>query len=208
MTNRFVRSLHSYSLLSFPALAADQVVLTNGDTITGAIVKKDGATLTIKSEFLGVVTMPWSAVKSLRSDAELNVVLPAGQTVKGKLSTTRRPVADCRRRRDQDGASRRRRHRARCRGAAQLRTPASIPRILELWNGNFDLGLALANGNARSDSLTTAFTANRRTRQGVHHALLQSDPQHGARRQREQHHRQRRARRLEVQPQRLARACS
>ena len=29
--------------LVFTALAADQVVLTNGDTITGAIVKKDGA---------------------------------------------------------------------------------------------------------------------------------------------------------------------
>src|SRR5215470_12444305 len=59
-----------------PAFCADQVVLTNGDIITGAIVKKDGARLTIKSEFLGEVTMPWSAVKSLRSDAELNVVLP------------------------------------------------------------------------------------------------------------------------------------
>src|SRR5580765_6710610 len=87
MTHRFVRSLIPF-LLSFPALAADQVVLANGDTITGAIVKKDGATLTIKSEFLGVVTMPWSAVKSVRSDSELNVVLPAGQTAKGKLSTT------------------------------------------------------------------------------------------------------------------------
>jgi hypothetical protein len=42
MTNRLVRSLIPFLLL-FPALAADQVVLTNGDTITGAIVKKDGA---------------------------------------------------------------------------------------------------------------------------------------------------------------------
>src|SRR3954451_24938492 len=73
--------------LAFAALAADQVVLTNGDTITGASVKKDGATLTIKSEFLGAVTMPWSAVKSLRSDSELNVVLPSGETVKGKIAT-------------------------------------------------------------------------------------------------------------------------
>ena len=88
MTNRLIRYLSPFVLLAFPALAADQVVLTNGDTITGAIVKKEGATLTIKSEFLGVVTMPWSAVKSVHSDTELNVVLPAGQTAKGKLSTT------------------------------------------------------------------------------------------------------------------------
>src|ERR1039457_5558482 len=88
MTNRLVPYFAAFLLLPFPALAADQVVLTNGDTITGAIVKKDGAKLTIKSEFLGEVTMPWSAVKSIRSDAELNVVLPGGETVKGKLSTT------------------------------------------------------------------------------------------------------------------------
>src|SRR3982751_6701902 len=75
-------------LFSLPALAADQVVLSNGDTITGTIVKKDGDKLTVKSEFLGEVTMPWSAVKSIASDTELNVVLPGGETVKGKIATT------------------------------------------------------------------------------------------------------------------------
>jgi putative salt-induced outer membrane protein YdiY len=38
------------------------------------------------------------------------------------------------------------------------------PSLLELWNGNFDIGLSLARGNARSDALTTAFTASRGTR--------------------------------------------
>jgi hypothetical protein len=38
------------------------------------------------------------------------------------------------------------------------------PRILELWIGNFDIGLSLARGNALSDALTTAFTAGRSTR--------------------------------------------
>jgi len=68
------RTLLTIVLLTFPALAADQVVLTNGDTITGTIVKKDGDKLTVKSEFLGEVTMPWKAVKSIRSDADLTVV--------------------------------------------------------------------------------------------------------------------------------------
>jgi putative salt-induced outer membrane protein YdiY len=165
MTNRIARSFSSFLLLSFPALAADQIVLTNGDIITGAIVKKEGATLTIKSEFLGVVAMPWSAVKSVHSDTELNVVLPAGQVVKGKLSTTgdqlqvaagpetkTAPLAAV----------------ATVRDAAEQHAFERLehPRILELWSGNFDLGLALARGNARADSLTTAFTAGRRTRNG------------------------------------------
>jgi putative salt-induced outer membrane protein YdiY len=166
MIKRLERYFTFLLLLPFPALAADQVVLTNGDTITGAIVKKDGAKLTIKSEFLGEVTMPWSAVKSIRSDADLNVVLPGGQTVKGKLSTAgdqlqiaagaetkTAPLAAV----------------ATVRDAAEQHSFERLehPGILELWSGNFDIGLALASGNARSDSLTTAFTAGRRTRGGT-----------------------------------------
>jgi putative salt-induced outer membrane protein YdiY len=165
MTNRIARFLTPLLMLPFPALAADQVVLTNGDTITGAIVKKDGAKLTIKSEFLGEVTMPWSAVKSIRSDAELNVVLPGGQTVKGKLSTAgdQLQVAAGAETKTAPLAAV-----ATVRDAAEQHSFERLehPRILELWNGNFDIGLALTSGNARSDSLTTAFTAGRRTRGG------------------------------------------
>src|ERR1035438_3848346 len=163
MPNRSALCLTLFVLLSFPALAADQVVLTNGDTITGAIVKKDGAKLTIKSEFLGEVTMPWSAVKSIRSDAELSVVLPSGETVKGKIAsagdqlqiaapagTPTAPLAGV----------------AAVRDAGEQHNFERLlhPGILELWNGNFDMGLSVARGNARSDALTTAFTASRSTR--------------------------------------------
>jgi hypothetical protein len=157
-----IRSLLFLFLPCLPMLAADQVVLSNGDTITGAIVKKDGAKLTIKSEFLGEVTMPWSAVKSIKSDAELVVVLPGGETVKGKLSTS----GDALQVAAPTGAK-----------SAPLTTVTAVrdaaeehvwerlqhPSLLELWTGNFDMGLALARGNARTDTLTTAFTASRIT---------------------------------------------
>ena len=163
MTHRSVRFCLPLLLLAVPALAADQVVLTNGDIITGAIVKKDGGKLTIKSEFLGEVTMPWSAVKSIRSDADLSVVLPSGETVKGKITSSGdqlQVVAGA-----QTNA-------APLTGVAAVRNDAEQhnfermqhPGILELWNGNFDFGLALARGNARSDTLNTAFTAIRSTR--------------------------------------------
>ena len=149
--------------LSFSALAADQIVLTNGDTITGTIVKKDGDKLTIKSEFLGEVSMPWKAVKSIRSDAELSVVLPSGETVKGKIATSGDQLQVA-----AQGAPK----------TAPLATVTAVrddaeqrhyermlhPGILELWSGNFDIGLSLARGNARTDALTTAFTAARVTR--------------------------------------------
>lgn len=144
------------------AVRADQVVLTNGDTITGAVVKKDGAKLTLKSEFLGEVTVPWSAVKSLKSDQELFVGLPGGQSASGKVSTSGTalevaapsgarsvPLAD----------------------VADIRNPAEQhnwerlqhPNLMELWTGHFDVGLAMARGNARTDTLTSAFDASRIT---------------------------------------------
>jgi putative salt-induced outer membrane protein YdiY len=163
MTNRLLRYFSPFLILSFPALAADQVVLTNGDTITGAIVKKDGGKLTIKSDFLGEVTMPWSAVKSIRSDAELSVVLPSGETVKGKIATAGDQLQIA------AGAGTKT---APLAGVAALRDAGEQhnfkrllhPGLLELWSGNFDIGLSLARGNARSDLLTTAFTAGRSTR--------------------------------------------
>ena len=163
MPNRSVLCFTLFLSLSFPALAADQVVLTNGDTITGAIVKKDGGKLTIKSEFLGEVTMPWSAVKSIRSDAELSVVLPSGETVKGKIASAGDQLQI---------AAGTETKTAPLAGVAAVRDAAEQhhferllhPGILELWNGNLDIGLALARGNARSDMLSTAFTAGRATR--------------------------------------------
>lgn len=144
------------------AAYADQVILTNGDIITGGIIKKDGGKLTIKSEFLGEVTMPWSAVKSIRSDGPLTVVLPGGVTVAGNVATTgdtlqvaapsgtrTAPLAD----------------------VSTVRDPAEQhawerlqhPGMLELWAGSFDIGLTLARGNARTDTLASAFNAARVT---------------------------------------------
>jgi putative salt-induced outer membrane protein len=145
------------------ALHADQVVLKNGDTITGSIVKKDGDKLTLKSEFLGEVSMPWTAVQSVRSDEPLTVELPNDERVAGKLTTTGETlqVATATATRSiplaQVGA---------VRNPAEQRTWERLqhPGILELWTGYFDLGLAFARGNSYADTLTTNFNASRVTR--------------------------------------------
>lgn len=146
-----------------PILSADQVVLKNGDTLTGAIVKKDGAKLTIKSELLGEVSMPWTAVKSIKSDESLTVVLPGGESVAGKISTAGDSL---------EVATAGGMKSAPLSAVTSVRNPAEQhswerlqhPGLLELWTGFFDLGLALARGNARTDTLTTSFSATRVTR--------------------------------------------
>ena len=163
MHNRVTQALALSVIFACSALAADHVLLTNGDSLTGTIVKKDGDTLTFKSDLLGVVSMPWKAVKSITSESEVSVVLPGGETVKGKLSTAgdqlqvaaapapkTAPLAAITAVRDA--------------GEQHNFERLLHPGMLELWSGNFDIGFATATGNARSENLTTAFTAGRSTR--------------------------------------------
>jgi hypothetical protein len=163
MHMRHIRLLLLTAVFCAAAAAADRAILKNGDIITGSIVKKDGAKLTLKSEFLGEVTMPWSAVQSLQSDEPVTVALPSGTNVSGRLSTSgdtlqvttaagveRIPFAT----------------------VGAIRNPAEQaawerlqhPGLLQLWTGFFDIGLALARGNAKTDTLTTTFNATRVSR--------------------------------------------
>ena len=154
----FIRTL-SLVLCASAGLLADQVALKNGDIITGNVIRKDGGKLTLKSEFLGEVSIPWSAVKSLKTDQELVVVLPDGESVKGKVSTNGDNL-------EVAGKS------APLAGVTAMRNDAEQrkwqrlehPGLGELWAGNFDLGLALARGNARTETLTNDFNAARVTR--------------------------------------------
>src|SRR5579863_7720175 len=70
--------------LSLGALA-DQVTMKNGDRFTGAIQKSDGKTLTMKSDYAGVITLPLDAVTEIKTDKPLSVVLKDGQTIQGTV---------------------------------------------------------------------------------------------------------------------------
>ena len=81
---------HSVILVAFLLAGsawADQIVLKDGDRITGAIVKKDGEKLTVESKSFGVVTLKWEDVESIASENPLNVVLSGDRAVKGTIAT-------------------------------------------------------------------------------------------------------------------------
>jgi hypothetical protein len=73
-------------LLAIPALA-DQIVLKNGDRLTGSITKSDGKQLVIKTEYAGDVTVKFDAIQSVTSAGDLNVTL-GGKTVVGPVTTS------------------------------------------------------------------------------------------------------------------------
>jgi putative salt-induced outer membrane protein YdiY len=150
-------------LLAALAASADQVTLKNGDRVTGAIQKKDGDTLSVKSDLMGVVTIPWDQVADINSTAPLNVVL-ADRTVQSTLETANGQI--------------------RLSGSEQPVAPAAIvalrdgpeqaayermlhPNWLQLWKGTATLGLAGAKGNAETSTFTLSSNVERATRHDV-----------------------------------------
>src|SRR5713226_2373167 len=84
--------VHFWAVLSVFAFAsslfADQVVLKNGDRLTGAIMKSDDKTLVIKTEFAGDVTVQWPAVQEIHSTQALHLVTRSEKTLVGTVTTS------------------------------------------------------------------------------------------------------------------------
>jgi putative salt-induced outer membrane protein YdiY len=158
-------------LLSVSATFADQVTLKNGDRVTGAIVKKDGNNLTVKSDLMGIVTIPWNQITDIKTNEQLNVVLsgqpPQTPGVKetiaaanGQITLSGGPngpqtvaaAAVVAIRNDaEEGAYERLLH----------------PGLLQLWTGTATLGLAGTAGNAVTSTYNTGVNASRTTNHDV-----------------------------------------
>ena len=162
MTNRRLIPILSILLFSHFALA-DQIVLKNGDRITGTIVKSDEKTLTLKSEFAGTLTVPLDAIVQISSNQPLHVTTKDGRTVVGmvaadanKLDITSKDQQTISLVKDSVVAVRSDNEQA-----AWERT--QHPGLGQLWNGAVDAGLSLTQGNAQTSSFTLALNAARAT---------------------------------------------
>lgn len=142
--------------------AADQIVMKNGDRVTGSIVKKEGKSLTIKTDQFGVITTAWEQVESIKTDKPVTVVLQDGRTAQGTVGSAQ----------------------GRVEVAAQSGTMSATPgevkairdtseqrayeRLLrpgwtQLWAGTVSIGFAGTSGNARTLTFTTGVNAARIT---------------------------------------------
>ena len=166
--HRTLLSVFALLLAAFVA-RADQVVLKNGDRLTGKIVTGDGKTLLLKSEFAGDVTIQWDALTDIESTDNINITLKDGTRLSGKVTT-------------QDG-------KFVVAGAPTAATPSvaakeaivavrndseqhdfdvetekmAHPRFNYFWRGTMDTGLALTRGNSETVSFTLVAKAIRET---------------------------------------------
>jgi putative salt-induced outer membrane protein len=156
-----------FAILLAPMTRADQIVLKNGDRLTGSIVKSDGKTLTIKSEFAGTVSLPLDAIVQITSDQPLYLTLKDSQillgtvkTIDGKLAistgdagmitTSKESIQILRSREEQEAYQVQ---------LDRLRNPG----LGDLWSGTADAGLSFTRGNAATTTFNFGFNAVRTT---------------------------------------------
>ncbi len=82
-----MKTKHSLKLAILIALSlpthADEVLLKNGDKISGTILSKSGSVLEMKTPYADKVVIKWDAVDTLKSDTPLNVTLKDKQELTG-----------------------------------------------------------------------------------------------------------------------------
>jgi len=159
-----VHLLATLAVFAFSStLCADQVVLKNGDRLTGTITKSDDKTLLIKTEFAGDVTVQWPAVQEINSTQPLHVTLANGKTMAGSVTTSDGNLAVNTATSGTVTVSKS--------DVTALRNDTEQtdyekslhPGLLQGWAGGANVGFALTGGNSDTRSLALAFTADRKT---------------------------------------------
>jgi putative salt-induced outer membrane protein YdiY len=135
-------------------VAADELILENGDRLTGIVIGIDNGILTLKTGYSEPIKLKANLVTSITTDNPVEVHLSGGEILKGKLS----PV---------DG-------RQIAVGAGPERTRTIIdwnkisavnppPPAKQKWEGNVTVGGSMQSGNTDSASASVSVQAARKT---------------------------------------------
>jgi len=73
---------------SVPIAQADQILLANGDRLTGKVVSKSDDILKFHTEYAGEINVQWKDVVSITTDAPVTILSPGGELQTGRLEKT------------------------------------------------------------------------------------------------------------------------
>lgn len=139
-----------------PAGFADQITLKNGDRLTGTVVKSDGKTLILHTEFAGDITLDFKAITQITSETKLRVGTADKKTLVGPVTTSDGKVEVATK---TEGTV-----------AVPLGSITTIgdqadyeklmhPGLLRGWNGGVNVGFSMARGNSETSNLALAVNA-------------------------------------------------
>lgn len=157
-----------FLFLCAASLFADQVVLKNGDRLTGAVEKSDGKTLVIKTDLAGEVTINWDDITSVSTTQDLHVGLKDGKTAVGPVTTTDGTLQVATKTSGTVSTPKAEVTTLRSDSEQAAWEKAQHPGFFQGWSGGTTFSFALTGGNSETKSLGLAFNA---TRTGLHDKL-------------------------------------
>ncbi len=163
----FIRSFG----LSIPLIAimasfvlADEIRLKNGDRLTGTIVKADGKSLVLKTDYAGSITIAADQIERIASEQPLYFSLGEEKTVVGKVEARegKYEVETKDAGKVEVAAAEIKAIRSEAEHEAYI---ASLnPSWFDRWNGGLDFGFNLTTGNTRTNTIALGSNLSRVTR--------------------------------------------
>jgi putative salt-induced outer membrane protein YdiY len=132
---------------------ADEVVLENGDRLTGTVMRVEGGKLILKSEYAGEISIPVEKVKTLAMDGPAEVHLSSGEVIKGKIKITEGGRVAVEPTPEREATS------------FDWKKVASVNPPPQKWKGNINVGASTQSGNTDRKSAAVGAEATRRTDQ-------------------------------------------
>ncbi len=141
-------------IISAP-ISADQIVLENGDKLTGTVVNIDNGTVTFSTDYSDPVKIQSSKIKEVITDTPVEVHLLEGEVLKGTLRTVEDGKVIIESNTDRESA------------VVQRANIKSInPPDTSKWTGNITVGGNHQSGNTDRLSTSIGAEAMRRTDAG------------------------------------------
>jgi putative salt-induced outer membrane protein YdiY len=142
-------------LAAAPAALADEVTVKNGDHLNGKIVKSDGKTLVLHTDFAGDLTIEMSKITHLVTDQPLHLTTKEKKTVVGTVTGNNGTFQVATQAGSVEVAAA---------DIAIIRNDAEEaayekslhPGLLHGWNGGANAGFSLARGNSETENLALA----------------------------------------------------
>jgi putative salt-induced outer membrane protein YdiY len=134
--------------------SADEIILKNGDRLTGKVTKMENGTLILETEYSKPIEIKKDKVGTIRVDAPVDLHLPDGEILKGSIQKTEEDRLIV-----QPGEGR---------GVVLVEwnklsaiNPTPVPP--SRWKGNVNLGAGLQSGNTDRKNASLGAEAERRT---------------------------------------------
>jgi putative salt-induced outer membrane protein YdiY len=141
-------------LLAPPVAGADEILLTNGDRLTGTISTMMKGVLTFHTEYAGTIKIKTANIRQITSDTPVAVHLTNGDVLNGIISTGADQQVEVR------GGPERKNMVVRW-GSISAMNP---PTVVGKWTGSVSLAGSLQSGNTDNMAISMGSKAERKTK--------------------------------------------